>query len=157
MADVARSTAPAADGPLAAVTSVNVAGWSRRLGRDEGQLRTGAHAILTIGGQRPVDADGCLLHEGDTVAQIALALDNLTEVVRAAGMTLADLAHLRVHVTSHAALLDAQLVVNEHLTEHHATTPVTFVEVSGLALAGMDVEVDGLAMRTDPPTKGTPP
>lgn len=157
MADIARSTARAADGSAPAVASINVAGWARRLGRDEGQVREPATAILTIGGQRPVDAAGRLLHEGDTVAQVALALDNLTEVVMAAGMTVADLAHLRVYVTSQAALLDAHLVVNEHLAEHHATTPVTLVEVSGLALAGMDVEVDGIAIRTDPRTEGKAP
>ena len=135
-------------------TSVNVVEWSRRLGHDQGQLRREAHAILTIGGQRPVDGDGRLLHEGDAIAQVALALDNLADVVRAAGMSLADLAHLRIYTTSRAALLDAQFVLNEHLTAHGATTPVTVIEVSGLAIAGMEVEIDGIAIRIVPPTEG---
>lgn len=145
-------TPPTAPG----VRPVNAVDWSRRLGHDQGQLRHGVRSILTIGGQRPVDVQGRLLHEGDTVAQVALALDNLTAVVLAAGMTLADLAHLRVHTTSLAALLDAQFVVEEHLGEHAVTTPVTTIEVSGLAIAGMEVEIDGLAVRTDHPTEGNP-
>ncbi|CAN5606738.1 hypothetical protein BH24ACT4_BH24ACT4_13120 [soil metagenome] len=96
------------------------------------------------------------MHEGDTVAQVALALDNLTAVVVAAGMTLADLAHLRVHATSAVALLDAQFVVGEHLAEHAVTAPVTTVEVCGLAIAGMEVEIDGLAVRTEHRTEGNP-
>lgn len=130
--------------------------WSQLLGHDQGQLRHRVHSILTIGGQRPVDAQGRLMHEGDTVAQVALALDNLTAVVVAAGMTLADLAHLRVHATSAVALLDAQFVVDEHLAQHDVTAPVTTVEVCGLAIAGMEVEIDGLAVRTEHRTEGNP-
>ena len=145
-------TAPTAPG----TRPINAVNWSRRLGHDQGQLRHGVTSILTIGGQRPVDAKGRLLHEGDAVAQVALALDNLTAVVLDAGMTLADLAHLRVHTTSLAALLDAQFVVQEHLGEHAVTTPVTAIEVSGLSIAGMEVEIDGLAVHTDHPTEGNP-
>jgi enamine deaminase RidA (YjgF/YER057c/UK114 family) len=142
--------------PGAPTESINVTDWSRRLGHDQAQLRRSPSAVLTIGPQRPVDAQGRLLHEGDAAAQAALTLDNLTDVVVAAGMTVADIAHLRVHATSREALLDAQVVVDEHLTTHGVTTPVTFVQVSGLAVAGMEVEIDGLAIRTDPPNEGMP-
>jgi len=133
---------------------VNAADWSRRLGHDQAQRRDGVSAVLAIGGQRPVDGEGQLMHEGDAIAQVALALDNLTAVVVEAGMTLADLAHLRIHATSRAALLDAQFVIREHLVEHAVTTPITAVQVGGLALAGMEVEIDGLAVRTAHPTEG---
>ena len=142
--------------PAPATRSVNVVDWSLRLGHDQAQLRDGVRSILTIGGQRPVDGEGRLIHEGDVVAQVALALDNLTAVVVAAGMTLADLAHLRIHATSLAALLDAQFVVCEHLAQHAVTTPITAVEVCGLAITGMEVEIDGLAVRTEHPTEGNP-
>lgn len=157
MADVAPTTATGSSGPVRepTQTSVNAVDWSRRLGHDQGQLRASVGAILAIGGQRPVDAEGHLLHAGDAVAQAALALDNLTDVVVAAGMTLADLAHLRIYATTRAALLDAQLAVSEHLATHGATAPVTAVQVSGLAIADMEVEIDGLAVLTDPPTEGT--
>lgn len=129
-------------------TSLNPFPWSQRVRCDQGQLRTGVQAIVTIGGQRPVDAQGRLLHEGDLAAQLALTLDNLTEVVLEAGLRLTDLAHLRLHTTDIVALLDVAFVVTEHLAAHGATTPVTTVEVSGLAIAGMQVEIDGLAVRT---------
>jgi enamine deaminase RidA (YjgF/YER057c/UK114 family) len=137
------------------VRRINPVAWSQRLGHDQGQLREGTCSILAIGGQRPVDAEGRLLHENDTVAQVALALDNLTAVVVAAGMTLADVAHLRVYTTSLAALVDAQFVVDEHMAEHGVTTPITTIEINRLAIAGMEVEIDGMAVRTDHRPEGT--
>lgn len=135
-------------------TSLNPVPWSRRLGHDQGQLRAGTQAIVTIGGQRPVNAEGRLLHEGDVAAQLALTLDNVTDVVRQAGMEITDLAHLRIHTTDIVALLDVAFVVTEHLAAHGATTPVTTIEVSRLAVAGMAVEIDGLAVRTTPRIEG---
>ena len=123
---------------------------------DRAQLRTGIAAILTIGGQRPVDGQGRLLHEGDPAAQLALALANVTEVVVAAGLALTDLAYLRICTTDLPALLDVHFVVDEHLAGHGATPPISIVEVSRLAIAGMDLEIDGLAIRTMHPTERLP-
>lgn len=141
---------PLDDGAVEKLTSLNPAPWSQRRGHDLGQLRTGAHTILTIGGQRPVDADGRLLHEGDLAAQLALALHNLTDVVLQAGMELVDLAHLRVYTTDMPALVEVEFVVAEHLAGHGATTPITTVEVGRLALPGMAVEIDALAVCSTP-------
>lgn len=123
---------------------------SRRNGHDQGQLRTGVEAILTIGGQGSVDALGRLLHEGDVAAQLALALANLTDVVVAAGMGLADLASMRINTTDVAALLDVYFVVTDHLAEQGATPPISIVEVSRLAVPGMDLEIEGIAVRGAP-------
>lgn len=136
--------------------SINEAGWSRPLGHDQAHLCSRVQSVLAIGGQRPVDDLGRLLHEADLPAQLALTLDNLTAVVLKAGMSFADLVHLRVHTTDITAYLDAQFVVLEHLAAHGATTPVTVVEVACLAIPGMEIEIDGLAVRADPPTKGNP-
>lgn len=130
--------------------SINAAGWSRSLGHDQAQLCNQAQRVLAIGGQRPVDERGRLLHEADLPAQIALTMDNLTAVVVEAGMAFADVVHLRVHTTDIAAYRDAQFVVAEHLATHGATTPVTVVEVACLAIPGMEVEMDGLAIRAGP-------
>lgn len=106
--------------------------------------------VVTFSGQRPVDARGRLLHEGDLAAQLALALANLTDEVHAAGMELADVARLRIHTTDLVALHDLAFVVTELLAAHGATTPVTTVEVGRLAVAGMQVEIDALAVRATP-------
>lgn len=154
MPDVAASVRTASDASLGRFTSVNPV--SRRAGHDQGQLRSPVGAILTIGGQGSVDARGRLLHEGDTAAQLALALANLTEVVLAAGMGLSDLACLRIHTTDVAALLDVYFVVTDHLAEQGATPPVSILEVSRLAIPGMDLEIEGLAVCPLPPAQGNP-
>ena len=89
-------------------------------------------------------------------AQLALALANLTAVVRAAGMGFTDLAHLRIHTTDIASLLDVYFVVSEHLAEHGATPPISIVEVSRLSTPGMDLEIEGLAVRPARPAEGKP-
>jgi len=147
------STLPPVSGSAA---SINAAVWSRQLGHDQAQLRAGIESILTIGGQRPVDAGGLLLHEDDLAAQIALTLDNLTDVVTEAGMSFADVAHLRIHTISVEALRECHFVLTEHLDAHGATPPITVVGVTALSIPGMQVEIDGLAVRAGSRVERTP-
>lgn len=137
----------AADAPWSrGVRSLNPSSWSRRDGHDQGQLRGPVASILTIGGQRSVDGEGRLLHEGDTAAQLVLALSNLTDVVHAAGMTFRDVASLRIHTTDLSAFQDVQFVVEEHCVAEEASPPLTVVEVGALALPGLEIEIDGIAI-----------
>jgi enamine deaminase RidA (YjgF/YER057c/UK114 family) len=129
------------------VRRINPTTWSLALGYDQGQLRSAPQAILTIAGQGPTDERGRLLHEGDVAAQLALAMANVEAVLDEAGMALADLASLRVHVTDIAAALAVHDTVVEHLSSHGATPPTTVVEVNRLAVPGMAVQIDGLAIR----------
>lgn len=140
---------PTATNQDAAVTfgRINPSSWTVASGYDQGQVRHSPRAILTIAGQGSVDAAGRLLHEGDMAAQLALALSNVEAVLTAAGMTAADLAQLRIYVTDIDAALAVFDTVVEHLAAVGATPPATLVEVSRLAVAGMAVEIDGLAIR----------
>ena len=140
------STSPPSSGP-AVLRRINPTTWSAPFGYDQGQLRTGASAILTIAGQGSVDAAGRLLHHGDPAAQLALTLANVEGVLSAAGMAFADLAQVRVYVTDMAAALDVYDLVVEHLRAAGATPPTTLVEVSRLAIPGMTVEIDAIAIR----------
>lgn len=137
--------------------AVNPSPWSKARGHDQALRLVRPGVMLVIGGQRPVDDIGRLLHAGDAAAQVALTLDNITSVVQEAGLDLADLVHLRIHATGRDALRDACDVVREHLSEHGLTTPVTTVTVAGLAVAGMEIEIDGLAIRQQPQPGGTSP
>ncbi len=125
---------------------INPTSWSQRFGYDQGQLRTGVTSVLTIAGQGPTDAEGRLLHEGDVPAQMALALANVEQVVAAAGMRMADVAMLRIHVTDLDAVFPAYDTIVERLAAVGSAAPATLVEVSRLALPGMVVEIDGLAL-----------
>lgn len=156
MARAAALEQPADGVSSPAVQRLNPSPWSAREGHDHGQLRARPGAVLTIGGQRPVDAEGRLLHEGDTAAQLALALANLSAVVRDAGMALSDLAQLRIHTTAMFRLVEVQDLLTDYLADAGATPPLTLVEVRRLALDGMDLEIEALAIATTGTTKGNP-
>jgi enamine deaminase RidA (YjgF/YER057c/UK114 family) len=77
---------------------------------------------------------------------MALALANVEAVVAEAGMRMADVAMLRIHVTDLDAAFAAYDTVVERLAVVGCSAPATLVEVSRLALPGMVVEIDGLAL-----------
>lgn len=80
-------------------TAINPTSWSMNLGFDQGQLIEGHQRLLVCSGQDAVDADGNTQHPGDMGAQLELALDNLEDVLVAAGMTLANIVRLNVYTT----------------------------------------------------------
>ena len=128
---------------------VNPDAWTVPLGYDQGQLRTGPLALLTVAGQASVDEEGRLVHDGDVAAQLALALTNLERVLAAAGMSAGDVACLRVFTTDLAALDDVWDTLVEHLGETGARPPTTVLEVSRLAVPGV-VCIEALAARPLP-------
>jgi enamine deaminase RidA (YjgF/YER057c/UK114 family) len=80
-------------------TAINPTSWSINLGFDQGQLVEGHQRLLVCSGQDSVDAEGNTQHPGDMAAQLDLALDNLEDVLAAAGMTLANIVRLNVYTT----------------------------------------------------------
>jgi enamine deaminase RidA (YjgF/YER057c/UK114 family) len=80
-------------------TAINPTSWSVNLGFDQGQLVEGHQRLLVCSGQDSVDADGNTQHPGDMAAQLDLALDNLQDVLTAAGMSLANIVRLNVYTT----------------------------------------------------------
>ena len=101
--------------------------------------------ITDIPAQGPVGADGLLLHEGDHVAQLALALENLEQALAAAGLVPADLVQLHVRTTDRLLLADAYEVLTERLLLHGVRPAVTVTEVPRLDQPGMTVSVQATA------------
>jgi enamine deaminase RidA (YjgF/YER057c/UK114 family) len=79
--------------------SINPVSWSLTLGFDQAQLIDGHQRLLVCSGQDAVDADGNPQHRADMAAQLDHALDNLEDVLSAAGMTLANVVRLNVYTT----------------------------------------------------------
>ena len=75
-------------------------------------------AEITIPVQRPVGADGLLLHEEDHVAQLVLAVENLESVLASAGLHLATLAVIEIHTTDRGLFDDASEVLTQRLAEY---------------------------------------
>jgi reactive intermediate/imine deaminase len=97
-----------------------------------------------VSGQVALDPAGRLVAPGDVVGQTRQALDNVKTVLAAAGATLDDV----VKVTVYLANVDDRPRVNEVRKAYFgANRPAsTLVEVSRLAIAGLLVEIEAIAV-----------
>lgn len=102
-------------------------------------------AEITIPVQRPVGADGLLLHEEDHVAQLVLAVENLESVLASAGLHLATLAVIEIHTTDRGLFDDASEVLTQRLAEYGVRPEIVVHEVPWLGQPGMTVAVGATA------------
>jgi enamine deaminase RidA (YjgF/YER057c/UK114 family) len=116
-------------------------------GCDQGQRRDAVSTVLTVAGQGPLDEDGRLLHVGDPVAQLLLSFANVGAVLERGGLGWTDVAQLHVYSTDLETLLDCYDAAIEHLEGLDARPPTTFLEVRRLAVRGMTVCIDAVAVR----------
>jgi reactive intermediate/imine deaminase len=99
---------------------------------------------IYVSGQVALDGQGRLVGPGDVVAQARQALENVKAVLAAGGATLDDV----VKVTVYLADVDDRPRVNEVRKAYFgANRPAsTLVEVSRLALPGLLVEIEAIAV-----------
>lgn len=107
-------------------------------------------AEITIPVQRPVGADGLLLHDGDHVAQLVLAVENLEQVLAGAGLTLAALTGIEIHTTDRGLFDDAAEVLTQRLAEYGVRPDIVVHEVPWLGQPGMTVAVGATARSVEP-------
>ncbi len=128
-------------------TDVDPWTWQEQLGYSQAVIVTAPHQIVELAGQGPVDADGALVGEGDLAAQINQAMDNVEEVLRATGMTLADVVRLTVFTTDVDAFFAAYATFAGRLAAGRCRPASSLVGVSRLAIPGMAVELEATAAR----------
>ncbi|CAM3821514.1 RidA family protein [Tsukamurella ocularis] len=127
-------------------TAVNPVTWSQELGFNQGELVSGHTRTLYIAGQTAVSPDGRPEHDGDVAAQLALAVDNLEAVLRAAGMSLANLVRLNVYTTDVDELFPHYGVLAARLGAAGVAPSTTMLGVTRLAIPGQMVELEGTAV-----------
>lgn len=124
---------------------INPESLARAVGYSHGVKATGTW--LAVAGQVGWDREGKIVGE-DFAAQFARALENVVEVVRAAGGKPESLIRLAIFVTSKEEYLaslkrlgtDYRRVMGRHYPA------MTCVEVKGLVEPGAKVEIEGLAV-----------
>ena len=125
---------------------INPWAWQDRFGFVQAQAVRGGERTIYCAGQTSVDADGNPIHEGDMVAQVGRALDNLEEVLRASGCGLSDVVRLNYYTTDVDSFFPAMELLVPRLTEAGCRPASTLLEVSRLALPPLLVELEATAV-----------
>ena len=86
-------------------TDVNPWEWSKAFGFSQAVGVSNASRVLVCSGQTAIADDGSPPTTADMAKQMELALSNLTTVLGAAGMTMADVVKLTVYTTDVDELL----------------------------------------------------
>jgi enamine deaminase RidA (YjgF/YER057c/UK114 family) len=123
---------------------VNPWRWQERLGFSQALRVDGAETVVFVAGQGPVSADGELVGGGDFDAQVRRTFENLGTVLEEAGASFDGIVKLGVYLTDIGTLRDYGRIRNEFLTG--APPASTAVQVGALALPGMMIEVEAVAV-----------
>ena len=123
---------------------INPASLAKPVGYSHGARAQGT--FLAVAGQVGWDRDGKIV-SADFVAQFARALENVLEVVRAAGGGAGHLVRLTIFVTDKKEYLASLRPLGaEYRRIMGRTYPaMTLVEVKGLYNDGALIEIDGVA------------
>ena len=122
---------------------INPWSWQEKFGFSHAWRVDGAQSVIFLAGQGPITADGHVL-DGDFEAQARLTFENMQVVLDQAGATFDSIVKLTAYFTDISMLRDYAKVRNEFIVGHSPAS--TAVEVSKLALPGMTIEVEALAV-----------
>ena len=125
-------------------TQVNPWSWQDRAGFSQAWRVDGAQSVVYLAGQGPVSADGELVGADDFDAQVRQTFENMRTVLEEAGTSFDALVKLTVFLTDIGRLRDFGRVRGEFITGPAPAS--TAVEIAALALPGMMVEVEGIAV-----------
>lgn len=99
--------------------------------------------LLFVSGQVPIDAEGRTVGPGDPVAQARQALENVKELVEAAGATMDDVAFLGLYVTDMRHYFAFGELRKEYFNPPYPAS--TVIGVTGLAQEDWLVEIEAVA------------
>jgi enamine deaminase RidA (YjgF/YER057c/UK114 family) len=120
--------------------------WQDNFGFSQGIEISGHTRVLRCAGQTSVNENGEPQHEGDMAAQIGLAMDNLETVLKAAGMTLTNVARLNIYTTDVDAFIAASQASAERLAKANCQPASTLLGVARLAFPQLMVELEATAI-----------
>lgn len=128
-------------------TIINPAKWQDALGFVQGHEVTGAQRVLYCAGQVSVDAEGKTLHAGDFKGQLNRTIDNLEQVLSAAGFGLSDIVRLNIYTTDLEGFFANRNVMMERFVSRGSRYSSTLLGVARLARPEFLVEIEATAMK----------
>jgi enamine deaminase RidA (YjgF/YER057c/UK114 family) len=126
-------------------TDVNPWEWSKAFGFSQAVGVSNASQVLLCSGQTAIADDGSPPTTSDMAKQIELALSNLTTVLGAAGMTMADVVKLTAYTTDVDELLAGYGTATQFLGDN--LPAMTLIGVARLAFPELKVEIEATAAK----------
>ena len=125
---------------------VNPWQWQDAYGFSQAVEVRNANRQLVCAGQTSVAADGSVLHPGDMAAQLRQALDNLGQVLAAAGFGFDDIVRLNYYTTDIAAYLQVAGLADERFTAGACRPAGTLLGVAALFHPDILIELEATAI-----------
>jgi len=126
--------------------NINPWTWQNNFGFSQAVEISGHTRILRCAGQTSVNENGEPQHVGDMGEQIGLAMDNLETVLKAANMTLANVARLNIYTTDVDAFIANAGVSGARLQAAGVQPASTLLGVARLAFPELMVELEATAI-----------
>ena len=123
---------------------VNPWTWQDQAGFSQAWKVDDARSVVFVSGQASISADGEVVGEDDFEAQVRQTFENLRTVLGQAGASFDDIVKVGVYVTDISRLRDYGRIKAEFISGPQPAS--TVVEVSSLALPGMMIEVEAIAV-----------
>ena len=120
--------------------------WQDAFGFSQAIETKGHTRVLRCSGQTSTNANGEAMHAGDPGAQIALALDNLEAVLKAADMTLANVVRLNLYTPDIDGVLQHFGVLAERLGAAGVQPAMTLLGVTRLFEKDLVIEMEADAV-----------
>ena len=124
---------------------VNPTSWQEKFGFAQGCRVDEAQRLLFVAGQVAVDEDGQLVGEGDFEAQTRQVFANMSLVLEQGGMSFENVVQVTVFMTD-ISQIRTYAQVRDEFVNTAAPPTSTAVGVTGLALPGLLIEVNAIAV-----------
>ncbi|HLY36156.1 MAG TPA: RidA family protein [Candidatus Limnocylindria bacterium] len=119
--------------------------WQDKFGFSQAWRVDGAQSAVYVAGQGPISPEGEVIAPGDFDAQARLTFENLGTVLAQAGASFDAVVKVTAYMTDMSRLRDYARVRDEFVNTD-APPASTAIGVSSLALPGMMIEVDAIAV-----------
>jgi reactive intermediate/imine deaminase len=123
---------------------VNPWTWQDQFGFSQAWRVDDAGSLVFVSGQGPISPEGELVGQDDFEAQARQVFENLQTVLSAAGASFDAIVKITVYLTDIGKLRDFGRIKAEFIPGEQPAS--TALEVSSLALPGMMIEVEAIAV-----------
>jgi enamine deaminase RidA (YjgF/YER057c/UK114 family) len=120
--------------------------WQDAFGFSQAIETSGHTRVLRCAGQTSNDENGEPMHAGDMAAQIALALDNLETVLKAADMSLSNVVRVHLYTTHMDDFLQQYGVMAQRFAAAGIQPAATLLGVTKLFAPEIMIEIEAEAV-----------